>query len=317
MLAVVLGIAINADEPVMKVYRLADSGLKLKLPAEPKERQLSEGVEFTVDFQSVKLKITAGKKKANDSTPLSAAYTEKFKKFRDQYGTKIKSILNESPVIEAYQFGATDSIGFVLEVDHAGGKVHAWQRVLIDGWEYDISLDCDRKEQPMMEKILGSVVYVNPGTGDYLVSNIGAMGLKAYLGVAFLPTKEVTRDKARSLMLDSDNFPAMMLGTVWDREDVIFEDEEAFKAAMVKWLASYVQGARSDLTLVQSKSERGVNYDLSGKVMIQGFTVQIIGKAFTNSDEARVVLGVVDERVTGAMDFAKKVVNSAEWVELE
>lgn len=316
LLAVALGFAILADEPEWKTFRLADSGMKLKLPSAPKERQLTGAVEFTVEYQSVKLKISASKKASGEGQSLGAAYSEKFGVFKDLYGKKIKSILNESPVVEAYQFGAPESIGFVLEVDSGGGKVHAWQRVLIDGWEYDINLDCDRKEQPLMEKLLGSIIYVDPVSGDFRVVNIGGMGLKAYLGVAFLPVKEVAREDARSLMLNSDNFPAMMLGTVWDRTEVIFEDEDQFKAAMTKWLATYVQGAKSEIALEQTKTDRGFSYALTGKVVIQGYEVQIVGKALTNDNEARVVIGVVDNRIAGSMEFAKKVVNSVEWVEI-
>ncbi|MBX3115640.1 MAG: hypothetical protein KF836_13830 [Fimbriimonadaceae bacterium] len=317
LLALVLGLSIRADEPVWKEYRLDESGLKIKLPEAPKERQLIDGLEFSLNYQSVKLKITASKKSYEDAQKLSAAYTDKFGEFSQLYGRKIKSILNESPVVEAYQFGATESIGFVLEVDADGGKVHAWQRVLIDGWEYDINLDCTRKEQQLMEKILASVMYVNPATGDFKVDNIGGMGLKSYLGIAFLPAKEGSRSEARSLILDSDNFPAMMVGTVWDRAEVIFEDPDQFKAAMTKWLAGYVQGARSELTLVQHKTERGLDYDLTGKVVIQGIELQIAGRALTNDQEARAVIAVVDNRTSGAMEFATKVLKSVQWVELE
>jgi len=317
LLALVLGLAIRADEPVWKEYRLDASGMKLKLPEAPKERQLIDGLEFTLEYQSINLKISASKKTQEEAQKLGAAYTEKFGQFSQQYGRKIKSILNESPVIEAYQFGATESIGFVLEVDADGGKVHAWQRVLIDGWEYDLSLDCSRKEQPLMEKLLSSVVYINPVTGDFKVENIGGMGLKSYLGIAFLPAKEENRSEARSLILDSDSFPAMMIGTVWDRAEVIFEDPDQFKAAMTKWLSGYVQGAKSELTLVQSKTERGVDYELTGKVIIQGIELQIAGRALTNDQEARAVIAVIDNRTPGAMEFANKVLKSVQWVDLE
>ncbi|QYK53238.1 MAG: hypothetical protein KF824_13410 [Fimbriimonadaceae bacterium] len=317
LLALVLGLSIRADEPVWKEYRLDQSGMKIKLPEAPKERQLIDGLEFTLDYQSVKLKISASKKTPEEAQKLSAAYTEKFGQFSQQYGRKIKSILNESPVLEAYQFGATESIGFVLEVDADGGKVHAWQRVLIDGWEYDVSLDCSRKDQPLMEKILGSVMYVNPSTGDFKIENIGGMGLKSYLGIAFLPTKGESRPEARSLLLDSDNFPAMIVGTVWDRAEVIFEDPDQFKAALTKWLAGYVQGAKSELILTQHKTDRGLDYDLTGKVVIQGIELQIAGRALTNDQEARAVIAVIDHRTPGAMDFATKVLKSVQWVELE
>lgn len=315
--ALVLGFAIRADEPVWKEYRLDVSGLKLQLPEAPKERQLIDGLEFTLDYQSVKLKISASKKTDAEVQNLGVAYTEKFGQFSQQYGRKIKSILNESPVVEAYQFGATDSIGFVLEVDADGGKVHAWQRVIIDGWEYDISLDCSRKEQPLMEKILASIVYVNPATGDFRVEKIGGMGLKSYLGIAFLPAKEGNRSDSRNLILDSDSFPAMMIGTVWDRAEVIFEDADLFKAAMTKWLAGYVQGAKSELTLVQHKTDRGFDYDLTGTVIIQGIELKIAGRALTNDQEARAVIAVIDPRTAGAMDFANKVLKTVEWVDLE
>lgn len=290
-----------------KTYRVGETGLKLNLPAEPTIVKTAEETQLTCTYKSAVVSIIASQKNIDQAQPVSQAHSEKMGFFREKYGRKIKSFLNESPVVEADMFGAPESIGFVLEVDEGGGKVNAWQRVLVDGWEYDISVDCDRRDQAVMEKILASAQYVDPATGDFRVTPLGGTGLQSYLGIAFMPQDDVARPNATSVVLNTDLFPAMMLATVWQNEEVDYENPEQLKKAMTKWVSGFVQGAQSEITLTPKKSDDQTTYEIKGNVNVQGIEVIILGKAFARRDDAQVVIAVIESRQEGGQEFAKKV----------
>lgn len=168
-----------------------------------------------------------------------------------------------------------------------------------------------------MEKLLGSITYVDPATGDYHSGPIGGLGLSSYLGGAFLPTQDMPREDARSLVLDGESFPVRALGTVWSREEVIFEDADLFKEALTKWLTGFVQGSRVQVELKQSTAEHGLKYEIAGSLLVQGALVQIQGVALTNQEEARAVIAVIDPKVAGSEAFAKRLISSVQWVEIE
>ena len=293
---------------------MAETGLKLNLPADPEIVKTAEEIQLTCTYKSAKVSIIAAQKNPDQAQPVSQAYTEKYKVFNELYGRKIKSILNESSVLEAAQFGAPESIGFVIEVEDGPGKVHAWQRVLIDGWEYDISIDCDRRDQIVMEKILASAQYVDPATGDFRIGPLGATGLQSYLGVAFRPQEDVLQSEATSVVLNTDQFPAMMLATVWQNEEVDYENQAQLKAAMTKWLSGFVKGAQSEITLVGKKVEDQTIYEISGTVAVQGVQIVLLGKAFARRDDAQVLLAVVEARQEGGQEFAKKVISTVSQI---
>ncbi len=305
-----------ADEPEWKRVRLANTGLFVDLPEAPQERQLADGIEFKFTHKSLDVTITARKAPA-DRQAMSRAYSTKFGELREKFGNKIKSIFNEAPVPEAYIFGAEGSMGFVLEIDDSGGLAYAWQQIHIDGYQYTLNLECSRKDQPLMEKLLSSAVYVDPTTGDFRTGPIGGLGLSSYLGGAFLPTQDMPREDSRSLVLDGEAFPVRALGTVWSREEVIFEDADLFKEALTKWLSGFVQGARVEIELKQSPADHGLRYDISGSLIVQGALVQINGVALTDQNEARAVIAVVDPKTEGSAEFARRLISSVKWLELE
>lgn len=302
-------ILLTTPQDHWKTYRIGESGLNLNLPAEPKTTNNELETQVQTEFKSLKFTVSI---KPIPETPqvLSAAYTEKFARFREQYGRKITSILNESPVIEADQFGATESIGFVLEVDADGGKVHAWQRVRIDGLEYEININCDRRDQVVMEKILASAHYKDPKTNDFKVGPLGATGLQSYLGIAFLPQTDEPRETSTSVVLQSDNFPAMILATIWTSDEVDYENEAQLKKAMGTWLSTFVQGAQSEINFKSTKEESQTIYEVTGKILIQGAEVKLLGKLFAHRDDAQAVLAVIDPRIAGAEEFANKVLKT-------
>lgn len=298
------------QEDHWKTYRMGETGLNLSLPAEPKTIVTEFETQVTTEFKSVKFSLTA-KPIAAEPQALSSAYTEKFARFREKYGReKITSILNEQPVPEAAMFGATESIGFVLEVKDSGGKVHAWQRVRIDGLEYDISIDCDERDQVVMEKILGSALYKNPAANDYLVAPLGGTGLQSYLGIAFQPQQNAPREEATSVVLQADQFPAMILATIWTSDEIDYENEAQLKKAMGTWLATFVQGAQSEITFTSTKEENQTIYEINGKILVQGAEIKLIGKAFARRDDAQAVLAVIDPRVAGAEEFSNKILKT-------
>ncbi|MFM9873844.1 MAG: hypothetical protein ACKVQS_10315 [Fimbriimonadaceae bacterium] len=306
-------VLLAAPQDHWKTYRMGESGLNLSLPAEPKTTKTLEETQIHTEFKSVKFDLTV-KQVSQDPGQLSAAYTEKFARLREQYGRKMTSILNESPVFEAAQFGASDSIGFVIEVDADGGKAFAWQKVRIDGLEYEINIQCDRRDQTVMEKILGSAQYKNPETNDFNISPLGATGLQSYIGVAFLPQTAEARETSTSVVLQSDNFPAMILATIWTSDEIDYENEAQLKKAMGVWISTFVQGAKSEFTFKSTKEEKQTVYEISGKILIQGAEVKLLGKAYARRDDAQAVIAVIDSRIEGAEEFAIKILKSVSQI---
>jgi hypothetical protein len=310
MTSAIFAVTLALGQDNYKPHRFDPTGMVLTLPVEPKQEKTVDQLTLSAEYKSVKVRVLAAQRTVEAAQPVSEAYTQKFGEFRQKYGKKIKSILNENPVVEAFQFGAVESIGFVIEVDDAGGKVFAWQRVLLDGWEYDVSVESSRRDQPVMEKILGAIRYVDPGTGDFRVSALGATGMQSYLGIAFLPQESIARDEAKSVVLQSELFPATILATIWDNETIDYENEDQLKKAMSKWLAGFVQGAASDFDFKSMKTEMGTTFDFTGEATVQGVGFKLIGRSYSQRDEARVMIAVIDPRDTKAEPFARKVLDS-------
>jgi hypothetical protein len=302
-------ILLTTPQDHWKTYRIGETGLNLSLPAEPKTTKTEFETQVEVEFKSLTFSLTA-KPLADQPQALSAAYTEKFARYREMYGKKITSILNEQPVAEAAMFGASESIGFVLEVSDGGGKVHAWQRVRIDGFEYDITINCDGRDQVLMEKILGSAQYKDPKTNDFRLAPLGGTGLQSYLGIAFQPQQNSARDTATSVVLQSDQFPSMILATIWTSDEIDYENEAQLKKAMGTWLATFVQGAQSEINLKSTKEEDQTIYEITGKILVQGSEIKLLGKAYAHRDDAQAVLAVIDPRIEGAEEFSNKILKT-------
>jgi hypothetical protein len=312
MLAATLTLALLTvqDDSDWQTHRLGKSGLRLDLPVKPNITETTEETQLTATFKSVKVSIIARPATAETKQNSGQAYSQAFGELRDRYGRKIKSILNENPVLEAFQFGAEESLGFVIETDEQGGKAHAWQQIYIDNFEYTIQIESSRRDQVILEKILASAQYINPETGDFRVSALGNTGLESYLGIAFLPQTDIPRSEANSVVLQSDQFPAMVLATVWTDDSVDYEDPDELKTAMTKWLTTFVQGAESKLTLTPSVQDNQTTYDIKGEVIVQGVQINLLGKAFARRDDAQVAIAVIDPRTKNAEAFAKKILAS-------
>lgn len=314
MTSLILTAALMTGDDNWNDLRIGTSGLILALPVPGNLTKTTEEIQLKATYKSVTVSVVAAQRTVAQAQPLSAAHSEKLKALREQYGRKITAFLNEQPVEEASQFGADDSIGFVVEVNDGPGRAYAWQRVLADGWEYDINIACDRRDQPVLERILGSARYVDPATGDFRVSALGATGLQSYLGIAFLPKENVTRKEATSVVLDSGQFPAMVLATVWQNPEVDYENEAQLKKAMTKWLSAFAQGAESSLEFKSSKSEGETHYEISGKVVVQGIEIKLLGVAYAHRDDAQAVIALIDPRQEGAEPFARKILASVSKV---
>ncbi|MBL8066943.1 MAG: hypothetical protein JNM28_00665 [Armatimonadetes bacterium] len=310
MTSLILSIAAIAADDTWHDVRVGKSGLVLSLPVAPEIATTREEIHLTGKYKSVVVSVVAAEKSADQTQPLSAAHSEKQKALRELYGRKITATMNEQPVEEAATFGADESIGFVVEVNDGPGRAVAWQRVLADGWEYDINVTCDRRDQPVLERILGSARYVDPATGDFRITALGATGLQSYLGIAFLPKENVARSEATSVVLDSGQFPAMVLATLWQNPEVDYENEAQLRKAMTKWLSAFVQGAESRLEFKAEKGEGETHFDISGTVVIQGIEIKLLGVAYGHRDDAQAVIAVIDPRQEGAEAFARKILAS-------
>lgn len=302
--------AVLTQEADWQSVRVGNSGLRIELPIKPEIVTTAEEIQLTATHKSVTVSIVARPTTADQALDPSKGYVEAFGTFRERYGKKIKTIINEDEVVEAAMFGAPASMGFVIEVDDEGGKAHAWQQIFIDDFEYTINIETARRDQPILIKILQSAQYVNPETGDFRVAPLGNTGLQSYLGIAFLPQDDIERKDAKSVVLQASQFPAFILASVWQNETVDYEDPADLKKAMIKWLTEFVQGAQAELTLTPTKVEGQTLYTISGEVIVQGVQINLLGRAFARRDDAQVVIAVIDPKVEKAEPFARKILES-------
>src|SRR5690606_5413958 len=127
--------------------------------------------------------------------------------YRKEYGKKITGILNEADILAALRFGATDTIGFVLEIDGGPGVTIGWHIVRCDNYDYEIQIQGEKKHYPWVTTILDSQQYVNVKTGKFTTATLGSLGIESYLGTAFIALNGAERDNAGSLILNGNNLP--------------------------------------------------------------------------------------------------------------
>ncbi len=298
------------EEVVWDQFRMGETGLRLQLPVKPKVEMGSNSVVLTAKDKTFTVEIVAVRDEESSRPTSGGLYSEKFREFQTKHGKQIKSIMNEAPVPEAFMFRADDSIGFVLEIDAEGGFAVAWQYVRIDGWRYTLNARSSRREQPMIEKMLGSIQYIDPVTGDFPEREIGAIGLRSYLGHAFLPASDAPLDVATSFSLQSDSIPFGAAAGKWDRQSLDFSTSEQLRKGLTQWLGGFVQGARSELDLKPIQKSGLPGYSIEGHVTIQGVRINIRGIGLIQNNEIRVVVAFIDPQKPESAKMANRLIES-------
>ncbi len=302
------------EEVVWDQFRMGETGLRLQLPVKPTVEMKSNSVVLTAKDKSFSVEIVAVKDEESSRPTSGGLYSEKFREFQTKHGKQIKSIMNEAPVPEAFMFRADDSIGFVLEIDAEGGFAVAWQYVRIDGWRYTLNARSSRREQALLEKMLGTIQYVDPASGDFADREIGAIGLKSYLGHAFLPASEAPMEIATSFSLQSDSLPFGAAAGKWDRQSLDFSTSEQLRKGLTQWLGGFVQGARSELVLKEMQRSGLPGYSIDGNVTIQGVRINIKGIGLIQNNEIRVVVAFVDPLKPESAKMATRLIDSVSVV---
>lgn len=303
--------AMQQPAKVWPQQRFGKSGLVLRMPEPPKVEGEGDVKTYSAKVESVELTVVARPDTESDRPEASALFSDKFRSYRTQFGRKIKSVLNESPVIEAYICGSDDSIGFVLETSEGKNMVVAWQYVRVGGFRYEISARCDRGHQSLLERILGSAWYVDPQTGQLPVLPIGGIGLQSMLGRAFMPKDEATSlDRATVLSMQTDIVPCVAAAGKFSLEELDFRAPDKFKEGLAKFLAGYVQGAKTELEVTRRED----GYDISGSVTVQAIKIELIGTALVSEQHVSVVVALPELRDPEAMPFAKQLIRSVSLV---
>lgn len=315
MIATLLaGALLNAQDQPWPTHRLAQTGLRIQFPSPPRTESQGKTTVFTFTEKSLTLSITATPDNPEDRPVASALYSEAFNAYRNQHGNRIRSVFNEAPVPEAWVFGAEESIGFVLEIRDSKTAAAAWQFIRADGWRYTLTATAERREQPLLERALGSVQYIDPKLGDFPEKPIGAIGLSSYLGRSFLPSDNVPVERATTLVLQSDTLPAVAVAGSFDPLALDYRTPDKLKEGLAKWLTSFTQGARANLEL-KPLQRPGIDpahpaYQTEGLVTVQGVSIQIAGVVFTDPENARVVIVIIDPRTAEARPFADRLLRS-------
>ncbi|MDI9638854.1 hypothetical protein QPK87_28400 [Kamptonema cortianum] len=312
-----LGLSIvvaSAQEEKWTPFRLGETGLRITLPKEPKISKLESGFALTLEHESINLKVVAQPDTSSTRPLPSALYMARYQEFQAQYDKKIKSILNESPVLEANMFQAEESIGFVLEIAESGGLAVGWQYVRIDGWRYTIDIKSSRSQQPLLERILGSVVYVDPATGDFPVRELGVLGLKSLLGHAFLPDTAVPVERATSLLLQGENLPIVASAGMFSPSELDSSTPEKLKEGIGRWFGKTAQGDSVSIDLTPVEREGAKAYQLDGTIRKSGLTLKMTGIALVRPELTRVVIIWLDGSEDG-MALAQRIVRTVELTE--
>ncbi len=288
---------------------LVPTGLVVRTPAKVETKKTDQGYEYKFTEDSMTFVCKAQEDRSEDRPVGSALYTGKIHEYKTAYGKKIRSILNEAPVLEAYLCGSEDSIGFVMETTEGKGLVVAWQYVRLDGWRYETLVTCERKDQPKMEALLATVWYVEPGSGRLAKSEVGGTGLMCVFGRGFLPKDERTpTEKATKLSLQADIVPVLAAAGVFTKDELDGTTGDSLREGLTKFLSGYVQGATAEL----STRKLSDGYDVSGTVTIQAIKVEVHGKVVTDGELNRVVLVIADPRTEESVRIARLMVDSVE-----
>lgn len=238
MVAACLGQATQPADPVTWAnVRFGKTGILYELPKEVKVTSAgTDSLRFSATYKKLTLTVDATPVPIDATLDAAAAYREAFAPFREQYRNKIRQIENSSEVIGAQLYGVNQSIGFVLDiVDGRNQIVVGWQAFQDSGWTYRVLLQAPAVQAQDLFRILGSVSFIDPASGEFKQGSVGRTGAHVQLYGAFERGKmlqtiqdEALYERTDSWGLQSTEFPIVAVLQRLDFKEAAANDPKAF-----------------------------------------------------------------------------------------
>ncbi len=306
-------LAQNQDPAPWKYQRFGETSLLLQIPAAPTVNKEKPN-EFHMEHQGLKLTVTTSPVTSESPLPESERYLSAIGKYREEFGNRIESILNEADVIPAVRFGAEASIGFTLEVKGGSGQAIGWQTIRFGKTDYEILITGEKKHLPWVLSILDSQRYISSETGKYLSAPIGSLGVETTLGTGFFPLNGGSPERATTFVLEGENIPVVGAAQLWIPANVDYSNAASVEKAFAGQLTA--SGIAVDPRLEVKEAKRGdtKTYEMSGQITVEKQIVQVLGVAFVFERQATSITVIFDPKDPDQVGVAQEIIESAKSI---